>query len=157
LHKLTVPLDRGVLARRDELTVLETLFSNLKNARSHQLEEDYTSESSMPAYYYFPRRHQHNMATKVVARTAKDSTAPSVITTELDVIDYERLNARDEDEIQKLIHAATTRGIFFLDTSGPSAAEVMTDIPQVLNAERKFFALSLEEKRRFESSERERG
>jgi isopenicillin N synthase-like dioxygenase len=89
-------------------------------------------------------------------KTTKSTTATTK-TTELEVVNYERLSARDKNEIKKLVHAATTRGIFFLDTNGPSAAQVTADIPQILNAQRKFFDLPLQEKRAFETSVPERG
>jgi hypothetical protein len=43
-------------------------------------------------------------------------------TTELEVVIYERLSARENNKIKKLVYAATTCGIFFFDTNGPSAA-----------------------------------
>jgi isopenicillin N synthase-like dioxygenase len=78
-------------------------------------------------------------------------------TTELEVINLERLSANDATEIKKLVHAAQTRGIFFLDTSGPSAAQATADIPPILDAQREFFALPLEKKREWERSVPERG
>jgi isopenicillin N synthase-like dioxygenase len=98
------------------------------------------------------------MATTIAHTTT--TTPPSqgaTKTTELKIINFERLQVGDKDEVQKLVNAATSRGIFFLDTSGPSTAQVTADIPDVLNAQREFFGLSLDQKRCFERSEPERG
>lgn len=103
------------------------------------------------------------MATRTMTAAAPTLTQttsfskPTKKTPELEVVNYELLNAGDDNAIKKLIHAATSRGIFFLDTSGPSAAQVTADVPEVLAAQRKFFALSRDEKRVFERSEPERG
>jgi hypothetical protein len=106
---------------------------------------------------------QHNMATRTMTAAAAtltqttSSSSPTKKTAELEVVNYELLNAGDDNEIKKLVHAATSRGIFFLDTSGPSAAQVTADVPKVLAAQCKFFALSRDEKRTFERSEPGRG
>lgn len=96
-------------------------------------------------------------ATAPTMTQTTSSSNPTKKTTELEVINYELLKSGDNNEIKKLVHAATSRGIFFLDTSGPSAAQVTAEVPEVLAAQRKFFALSRDEKRAFERSEPERG
>lgn len=77
-------------------------------------------------------------------------------TTRLRVIDHERLKARDNDEIQKLVSASSGEGIFFLDLRGPSAREAMADLPPIIDAQRKFFAQSSETKLTYSSDLRDR-
>lgn len=95
----------------------------------------------------------------VTKMTATNTTAVARAkkVTELEVVDYELLRARDQKEIEKLIQAATTRGIFFLDLTGPSAAKVRFDIPHIIDAQRNFFDRPLNEKQVFESPVPERG
>ena len=78
-------------------------------------------------------------------------------TTELEVVNYDLLAARDTDEIQKLVQAATGRGIFFLDLRGPLAETAVADLKPILKAQRKFFAQPIEEKEVYSSDLPERG
>ncbi|KAI4264855.1 MAG: hypothetical protein L6R42_000060 [Xanthoria sp. 1 TBL-2021] len=64
----------------------------------------------------------------------------------LEVLSYERLKARDDDEISKLVRICSNAGIFFLDLRGPSTKEVLADMPPIIAAQRNFFAQSSESK-----------
>lgn len=101
------------------------------------------------------------MATTTVNQpiaAANNGTSSSPKLTGLDVISYERLSGGDVDEVQRLVHAATSRGIFFLETNTSAAAtDVTSKLPRILDAEREFFRRPLEEKKKFESKVPERG
>ena len=59
---------------------------------------------------------------------------------ELEVLSYERLKARDNGELQKLIRISSNAGIFFLDLGGPSTKDFLKDMQPIVHAQRKFFA-----------------
>lgn len=62
------------------------------------------------------------------------------MTMQLEVLNYERLNAGDESEVQKLVRTCSDKGIFFLDMQGPSARELLADLQPIISAQRSFFA-----------------
>ncbi|OIW29213.1 para-aminobenzoate synthase [Coniochaeta ligniaria NRRL 30616] len=79
-----------------------------------------------------------------------ETKAESVLgTMELEVISYERLKARHSDEVNKMIHALSTKGMFFLDMQGPSSEQFLADLPPVLEHQRRFFERPNEIKNKF--------
>lgn len=62
------------------------------------------------------------------------------MTMQLKVLNYERLSARDDSEVQKLVRTCSDMGIFFLDMQGPSARELLADLQPIISAQRSFFA-----------------
>lgn len=78
-------------------------------------------------------------------------------TMRLEVLSYERLKARDDDEISKLVRICSNAGMFFLDLRGPSTKEVLADMPPIIAAQRNFFAQSSESKLAYASDLPSRG
>ena len=70
-------------------------------------------------------------------------TAPTM---KLDVLSYERLAARDESEIQKMVDICSNEGIFFLDLTGPTTKASLANMGPVIDAQRDFFAESPDKK-----------
>ncbi|KAL2208336.1 hypothetical protein CC79DRAFT_1355706 [Sarocladium strictum] len=64
----------------------------------------------------------------------------------LDIIDYARLVANEQDEIQKLILASSTQGAFFLNLQGSAANEALLNKARVIRAQRNFFARGMQHK-----------
>lgn len=62
------------------------------------------------------------------------------MTMQLEVLNYERLNAQDDSEVQKLVRTCSDTGIFFLDLQGPSSTELLADLQPIISAQRNFFA-----------------
>ncbi|KAK1621892.1 hypothetical protein BDP81DRAFT_466477 [Colletotrichum phormii] len=58
----------------------------------------------------------------------------------LQVLNYERLKAGDNGEIEKLGRASRSAGVFFLDLRGPSTEKVLADLQPIVHAQRRFFA-----------------
>lgn len=63
---------------------------------------------------------------------------------ELEIIDYEALEQKDLAEIEKLIHAGRTVGMFHLDLRGPSTKGIFEDMPVILETAQSFFRLPLD-------------
>jgi isopenicillin N synthase-like dioxygenase len=59
----------------------------------------------------------------------------------LEIIDYEALKRKDPTEIEKLIHAGRTVGMFHLDLRGPSTKAIFEDMPVVFDTAQSFFKL----------------
>ncbi|EAT77094.1 hypothetical protein SNOG_15429 [Parastagonospora nodorum SN15] len=59
----------------------------------------------------------------------------------LEIIDYEALKRKDPIEIEKLIHAGRTVGMFHLDLRGPSTKAIFEDMPVVFDTAQSFFRL----------------
>lgn len=78
-------------------------------------------------------------------------------TTRLEVINYERLKAKDNTEIQKLIHVCSDVGIFFLDLRAPSARDILQDLHSINGAQLRFFAQNFEVKSAYSSDLEDRG
>ncbi len=75
----------------------------------------------------------------------------------LEVLSYERLKARDDDEIFKLVRICSKAGMFFLDLRGPSTKDFLADMPRIVAAQCNFFAQSLESKSAYASDLPSRG
>lgn len=75
----------------------------------------------------------------------------------LEVLSYERLKARDDDEIFKLVRICSNAGMFFLDLRGPSTKDFLADMPPIVAAQRNFFARSSESKLAYASDLPSRG
>lgn len=65
---------------------------------------------------------------------------------DIDVIDYEKILARDAKEISSLHQALSSLGCFFLNLRGPSAQVALADMVPIVEAQRKFFARDIEHK-----------
>lgn len=59
----------------------------------------------------------------------------------LAVVDYEALANKDATEIQKLVQASQTTGMFYLDLRGPRTKVVFEDVPTIFKIGRDFFNL----------------
>ena len=59
----------------------------------------------------------------------------------LSVIDYEALANKDAAEIQKLVQASQTVGMFYLNLEGPKAKTIFEDMPLIFQAAHDFFNL----------------
>jgi hypothetical protein len=64
----------------------------------------------------------------------------TIRTMQLQVLSYERLLARDSEEVQKLVDISCSSGIFFLDLRGSSAKDFLADQLAIIQAQRIFFA-----------------
>ena len=62
-------------------------------------------------------------------------------TASLAVIDYEALANKDAAEIQKLVRASQTLGMFYLDLRGPRTKAVFEDVPTIFKTGHEFFNL----------------
>lgn len=69
------------------------------------------------------------------------SLGPNERTILLPVLDYEKLLSKDVDELQKLLKASSTRGMFYLDLRGPRTATIFEDVPVFFGIGNKFFNL----------------
>jgi isopenicillin N synthase-like dioxygenase len=59
----------------------------------------------------------------------------------LAVIDYEALVNKDATEIQKLVHAGQTVGMFYLDLRGGRTRAIFEDMPIIFKTGNEFFNL----------------
>ena len=59
----------------------------------------------------------------------------------LAVVDYEALANKDAVEIQKLVQASQTMGMFYLDLRGPRTKAIFEDVSTNFKTGRKFFNL----------------
>lgn len=70
-----------------------------------------------------------------------DANASSRNLAALEIIDYEALKRKDPTEIEKLIHAGRTVGMFYLDLRGPATKAVFEDMPVIFGTAQSFFRL----------------
>jgi isopenicillin N synthase-like dioxygenase len=70
-----------------------------------------------------------------------DANTPSEKFAALEIIDHEALKRKDPTEIEKLIHAGRTVGMFYLDLRGPSTKAIFEDMPVVFDTAQSFFRL----------------
>lgn len=131
-----------ILRRQARLTVFQS-----KSKYTMKSPKSYSYKSQNQKHQHIPRRTHTEVIRKIKMRSE----------IELQSICYERLLAKDESEIEKLVEAVTSRGVFFLDTSDPSAAGINSQIPQILEAQYEFFRQPLEYKQTFEVTGLERG
>jgi isopenicillin N synthase-like dioxygenase len=68
-------------------------------------------------------------------------------------ISLEKLLGHDDDEIERLINACEDNGFFYLDTqdAGPLSS-IMEDVDKLFEIGDEFFALSFEEKKKYDFS-----
>ena len=59
----------------------------------------------------------------------------------LAVIDYEALANKDANEVQKLVDACKTVGMFYLDLRGPRTNAIFEDMPVIFKTGNQFFDL----------------
>ena len=59
----------------------------------------------------------------------------------LAVVNYEALVKKDATEIQKLVHAGQTVGMFYLDLQGPRTRSIFEDMPVIFKTGHQFFNL----------------
>ena len=59
----------------------------------------------------------------------------------LAVVDYEALANKDAAEIQKLVQASQTMGMFYLDLRGPRTKAIFEDVSTIFKTGREFFNL----------------
>lgn len=59
----------------------------------------------------------------------------------LAVVNYEALANKDATEIQKLVHASQTVGMFYLDLQGPRTRSIFEDMPVIFKTGQQFFNL----------------
>jgi hypothetical protein len=59
----------------------------------------------------------------------------------LAVVDYEAIANKDAAEIQKLVQAGLTTGMFFLDLRGSKTNAIFEDVPVLFKAGNDFFSL----------------
>ncbi|KAM0473924.1 hypothetical protein ACHAPX_007972 [Trichoderma viride] len=57
----------------------------------------------------------------------------------LEVIDYQRLLERDDNEIKKLVSICSNAGLFFLDLRGQESKSLLADLRPIIDAQRNFF------------------
>lgn len=57
----------------------------------------------------------------------------------VEVIDYQRLVERDDNEINKLVNICFNAGLFFLDLRGPENKALLADLQPIIDAQRNFF------------------
>ncbi|USP79399.1 hypothetical protein yc1106_06673 [Curvularia clavata] len=69
----------------------------------------------------------------------------------LEIIDFEALKRKDPAEIEKLIHAGRTVGMFHLDLRGPFTKLVFEDMPVVFDTAQSFFRLHQSSEEKVES------
>ena len=59
----------------------------------------------------------------------------------LAIVDYEALVNNDAAEIQKLVHAGQTVGMFYLDLRGARTSAIFDDMPIIFRTANEFFNL----------------
>ncbi|KAL7919274.1 hypothetical protein ACQKWADRAFT_301914 [Trichoderma austrokoningii] len=57
----------------------------------------------------------------------------------LEIIDYQRLLQRDDNEIKRLVSICSNAGLFFLDLRGPESKALLADLQPIIDAQRTFF------------------
>ncbi|UKZ68811.1 uncharacterized protein TrAtP1_009830 [Trichoderma atroviride] len=57
----------------------------------------------------------------------------------LEVIDYQRLLERDDNEIKRLVSICSNAGLFFLDLRGQESKSLLADLQPIIDAQRTFF------------------
>ncbi|KAK7755618.1 hypothetical protein SLS62_002227 [Diatrype stigma] len=62
-------------------------------------------------------------------------------TAQLAVVNYEALANKDDSEVKKLVQAAKTVGMFYLDLRGPKTQAIFGDLPQLFKTGQEFFKL----------------
>jgi isopenicillin N synthase-like dioxygenase len=67
-------------------------------------------------------------------------------TATLEILNYERLKAKDHNETQKLIAVCSGIGIFFLDLQSSSMKKPLSKLQSIVAAQRMFFAQTSESK-----------
>ena len=70
-----------------------------------------------------------------------NSRTPSERIASLAVVDYEALANKDTAEMQKLLQASQTMGMFYLDLRGPSTNAIFEDVPAIFKTGHGFFSL----------------
>ena len=69
----------------------------------------------------------------------------------LAVINYEALANKDAAEIQKLVQAGQTVGMFYLDLRGPRTEAIFEDMEAIFKAGHEFFNLPSDSKEKTQS------
>ncbi|ROV89518.1 hypothetical protein VSDG_08493 [Cytospora chrysosperma] len=69
------------------------------------------------------------------------TTTPSEKIASLAVVNYEKLASRDAAEVQKLVQASQTVGMFYLDLRGPRTQAIFEDVPTIFKTGHEFFTL----------------
>ncbi|UKZ78316.1 hypothetical protein TrVFT333_006052 [Trichoderma virens FT-333] len=64
----------------------------------------------------------------------------------VEVINYQRLLERDDNEIKRLAAICSNAGLFFLDLRGPDTKTLLADLKPIIDAQRKFFGQNSEMK-----------
>jgi isopenicillin N synthase-like dioxygenase len=72
--------------------------------------------------------------------------------TALEVIDYQRLLQRDDNEIKRLVNICSNAGLFFLDLRGQGSNALLADLQPIIDAQRNFFGQKPEKKTPYASS-----
>ncbi|KAM0251901.1 hypothetical protein ACHAQJ_007963 [Trichoderma viride] len=57
----------------------------------------------------------------------------------MEIINYQRLLERDDNEIKRLVNICSNAGLFFLDLRGSSTKGLLADLQPIIDAQRKFF------------------
>lgn len=57
----------------------------------------------------------------------------------LEVINYQHLLERDDNEIKRLVSICSNAGLFFLDLRGPEGKTLLADLQPIIDAQRNFF------------------
>lgn len=70
-----------------------------------------------------------------------DVQVPTKSLASLPIIDFEAIANKDVTEIQKLVQAGRTQGMFYLNLQGPRTNGVFDDIPTLFKAGNAFFSL----------------
>ncbi|KAH1876996.1 hypothetical protein KXX08_008013, partial [Aspergillus fumigatus] len=70
-----------------------------------------------------------------------DVQVPTKSLASLPIIDFEAIANKDVTEIQKLVQAGRTQGMFYLNLQGPRTNAVFDDIPTLFKAGNAFFSL----------------
>ncbi|PWY86277.1 oxidoreductase [Aspergillus heteromorphus CBS 117.55] len=78
-------------------------------------------------------------------------TTPSKRMASLAVINYEALANNDPAEIQKLVQACQTTGMFYLDLRGPRTQTIVEDVPALFRTGQHFFNLPQDSPEKIES------
>ncbi|PYH97589.1 oxidoreductase [Aspergillus ellipticus CBS 707.79] len=68
-------------------------------------------------------------------------TTPPKRMASLAIVDYEALANKDPAEIQKLVQACQTTGMFYLDLRGPRTQAIVEDVPSIFQTGQDFFNL----------------
>lgn len=77
--------------------------------------------------------------------------SPAENVASLAIVDYEALVNKDAAEIQKLIHAGQTVGMFYLDLRGARTRAIFDDMPVIFKTANEFFNLPQDSAEKTES------